>query len=193
MPTTLSFAPLDGAESIAYTILVHLAAVLAPVGGAVTAIVLCTLALRLALLPFTLRSAGAVLLQAPFLFVLGRLFFATQISGHSNLLLQNTILGVPLGAHLLTAGPAGLPVFGALAVVLLLLAAWSAWRAGRSLALTDQPAGRLVGVFSRVVPFASVLSLVFVPLAAGVYLAAGYACGNLEATLRTRRLARRRE
>jgi hypothetical protein len=193
MPITLSFAPLDGAEGIAYTILIHLASVLSPVGGATTAIVLCTLLLRLALLRFTLRSPQAALLQLPFLFVLGRLFFATQISGHGNLLLHNTILGVPLGAHLLSAGWAALPVFGVLALVLVLLAGWSAWRAGRNLAAADQPASALVGVFARLLPFASVFSVVFVPLAAGVYVATSFACGNVEATLRARRLARQRK
>jgi YidC/Oxa1 family membrane protein insertase len=55
----MSFAPIDGLESVAYIVITHVASALSVVGGATTAIILCTVAIRLALLPLTLRSVRA--------------------------------------------------------------------------------------------------------------------------------------
>jgi YidC/Oxa1 family membrane protein insertase len=52
----LSIPLLDGAVAVAYPFIAHAASALTPIGGAAAAIVLCTAALRLLLLPLTLAA-----------------------------------------------------------------------------------------------------------------------------------------
>jgi len=52
----LSIPLLDGAVAVAYPFIAHAASALTPIGGATAAIVLCTAALRLLLLPLTLAA-----------------------------------------------------------------------------------------------------------------------------------------
>jgi YidC/Oxa1 family membrane protein insertase len=52
----MSIPLLDGAVAVAYPLIAHVAAALGPVGGAAAAIVLCTVALRLLLLPLTMAA-----------------------------------------------------------------------------------------------------------------------------------------
>jgi len=52
----LSIPLLDGAVAVAYPFIAHVASALTPIGGAAAAIVLCTAALRLLLLPLTLAA-----------------------------------------------------------------------------------------------------------------------------------------
>ncbi|GAA3217876.1 YidC/Oxa1 family membrane protein insertase [Actinocorallia longicatena] len=103
-----------------------------------------------------------MLAQAPFAWVVYRVFTATVIAGQANALLVHTFLTVPLGqswiAVLGTAGvfsPASalfLVLFGLLAVI--------AWVNARSV---PHPLMRLL-------PFGTVVFAAFVPLAAAVYL-----------------------
>ena len=52
----MSIPLLDGAVAVAYPFIAHVASALTPIGGAAAAIVLCTAALRLLLLPLTLAA-----------------------------------------------------------------------------------------------------------------------------------------
>ena len=116
------------------------------------------------------------LLQVPFFTVVYRLFLAGTVDGGPNVLLQQHLLGAPLGGHWLTgAGPwsgQGL-VFGAL-FGLLVLVAWLSIRAARRWAAPPGPAVSqqtgVTGALLRVLPFATVVVAAIVPLAAGLYL-----------------------
>ncbi|GAB3944914.1 hypothetical protein GCM10027614_35850 [Micromonospora vulcania] len=140
------------------------------------------------------RSAGAnpvagclpVLLQAPFLLVMYRLFSTTE--GGTGLL-QERLGGVPLGHHLGDglAGAAG-PLFAALLAVLLLLAWWSSRRARRASTLTGTVAGTTTegpgaAALARLLPllpFTTVLVALVLPLAAVIYLVTTTAWSALE-------------
>jgi YidC/Oxa1 family membrane protein insertase len=178
--------------------------------AAALAIVACTVAVRLALLPLSVRAArgaksrtallpqlkeitdrhrddperlnreiaalqaesGSVfagclplLAQLPFFWVMYRLFSTAVVAGQSNQLLSGTLFGAPLGLHwpLLTATP----VYLGLAVLLALVAYFSVrWQARSADA---QPSG-LVGQLSRVLPYGTLVTAAFIPLAAGLYL-----------------------
>ena len=116
------------------------------------------------------------LLQIPFVTVVYRLFLSGTVGGSPNVLLQQRLLGAPLGSHWLTgAGPwtsQGL-VFAAL-FGLLVLVAWLSTRAARRWAGTPGPAATqhtgVMGALLRVLPFATVVVAAIVPLAAGLYL-----------------------
>jgi len=116
------------------------------------------------------------LLQIPFFTVVYRLFLFGTVGGSANALLQQRLLGAPLGSHWLTgAGPwssQGL-VFAAL-FGLLILVAWLSIRAARRWAGAAGPAPAqqtgVMGALLRVLPFATVAVAAIVPLAAGLYL-----------------------
>ncbi|WP_116948421.1 membrane protein insertase YidC [Jiangella endophytica] len=133
---------------------------------------------------------GASLAQLPFFMVLYRLFSAPTLNGGANALFTHTLLGVPLSDSWLAAIgsgiiPAELLVFGALFVLLTLVAWWSSRLAARSaaqLAATSaagRSAGRpgapieveaLMARLGRILPFGTVVAAAFLPLAAGLYL-----------------------
>lgn len=116
------------------------------------------------------------LLQIPFFTVVYRLFLSGTVGGSPNALLQQRLLGAPLGGHWLTgAGPwsgQGL-VFAAL-FGLLVLVAWLSTRAARRWAGPAGPAPAqqtgATGALLRVLPFATAAVAAIVPLAAGLYL-----------------------
>jgi YidC/Oxa1 family membrane protein insertase len=116
------------------------------------------------------------LLQIPFFTVVYRLFLSGTVGGSPNVLLQQRLLGAPLGSHWLTgAGPwsgHGL-VFAAL-FGLLVLVAWLSTRAARRWAGTAGPPATqqtgVMGALLRVLPFATVVVAAIVPLAGGLYL-----------------------
>ncbi|RLP94259.1 protein translocase component YidC [Micromonospora sp. BL4] len=140
------------------------------------------------------RSAGAnpiagclpLLLQAPFLLVLYRLF--TTSEGGTGLL-QEQLAGVPLGHHLGDglAGAAG-PLFAVLLAVLLVLAWWSSRRARRASAAvgtvagtpTEGPGAATLGRLLPLLPFTTVLVALVLPLAAVIYLVTTTAWSALE-------------
>ena len=165
----MSIPLLDGAVAVAYPLVAHAAAALTPVGGAAAAIVLCTAALRLALLPLTAaavrgeRSGAALagclpsLVQAPFFMIAYRMFTVPGLPGK--------VFGVPLATRLVGGGYplAFLPVIAALLVL-----GWLSARRMRRVALATgraQPTGAVA-----LVPYLSVTSVLVVPLAAALYL-----------------------
>lgn len=167
----------------AYTIVFNIAAALSGLGGAATAIAVCTLAVRLLLLPLTVRAVraqrgGALfgLLQAPVFFVLYRLFYAPRIAGHPNALLSQALFGVRLGARFPAGGGSHLLVFGVLFAALGLLGWWFSRWSRRVARATGTPAGWLV----RLAPYATVAVAAYVPLAAGIYLVTTRAVSAVE-------------
>ena len=100
---------------------------------------------------------GPALAQAPVLAIVYGLFVRASIDGHANALLAATLLNVPLGAHLLTGGAAGVAIFA----VLLLVIAASALVTRRMTTAT----GWLSWLPLIAVPFAAI-----VPLAAALYI-----------------------
>ncbi|CCH21070.1 YidC/Oxa1 family membrane protein insertase [Micromonospora lupini] len=140
------------------------------------------------------RSGGAnpiagclpLLIQAPFLLVLYRLF-ATDEGGTG--LLDEQLAGVPLGHHVTDglAGAAG-PLFVVLLALLLALAWWSSRRARRAQAAvgtvagtpTEGPGAATLGRLLPLLPFTTVLVALVLPLAAVIYLVTTTAWSALE-------------
>jgi YidC/Oxa1 family membrane protein insertase len=203
-------APVAGA----YHLLTSLVAALEPLTGAyaaVVAIVLCTLAVRLLLVPLSVRAhrgltaraelmpqlkqltdkhrdqperlqreiaklqaesgtslfAGflPMLAQLPFFWLMYTLFSRAMVAGESNQLISGSLLGAPLGSHwpILTGTPAYLVIAVLLAVV--------AWFSARlQLRQLDPSATTLSRRIAQVLPFGTLLTAAFVPLAAGLYL-----------------------
>lgn len=116
-----------------------------------------------------------LLLQAPVVSLVYALFIHTEINGHANTLLDETVGGVSLGTSFVTAvgegmWPGGLvfiALFGVIAVT-----AWLSRRTALRLALpTTTGPTALLGVLSWL-PFLTVVFAAVVPLAATLYLAA---------------------
>ena len=117
----------------------------------------------------TTPAAGCLpmLVQAPFLLVWYRVFTVPRIPDHTNTLLARRFLGAPLTAHLLSVSGGQLVAFAPLLLAIAGLALLAVRRAGRVAAVTGSPAP--TGP-SRLLPFASLLSAVVLPLAAVLYL-----------------------
>jgi YidC/Oxa1 family membrane protein insertase len=130
-----------------------------------------------------------MLAQWPVLSVMTLLFRSASIGGAPNLLLSHDLFGAPLGSHWLGgAGP--LSTAGAVFAVLFLLLAGIGWvsarmaprpaapgtaaspagpSAGRAGQAADQ-ASRVTAALGRLMPYATVVLALFLPLAAGLYL-----------------------
>jgi YidC/Oxa1 family membrane protein insertase len=172
----VSIPVLAAAVCAAHPVVWHLATALAPVGGAATTIVLCTAVLRALLVPLAVAAARArrkeaanplagvlpMLFQVPFFLVAYRLFLSGTVAGHANALLHSNLFGVELSTRLLGAGHplVFLPFLALLAVL-----AWVAVRRTRRLAGADAPRGVLA-----LLPFGTVVTAAFVPLAGVLYL-----------------------
>jgi YidC/Oxa1 family membrane protein insertase len=226
----MSIPLIDDAVSAVYPFVAGLAGSLHSVGGAAAAIVLCTVLLRLLLLPLTLaavrgeraraalapqvaalrdrhrsdptrlatelstlyRSAGTspfagflpLLLQSPAFIVWYRIFTAPVIGGHANALLGYRFLGATLSARLFAHPLAFVPLL----VLLAALGVVAVRRARRVAALTGTPAPR--GVWT-LLPFASLLGTLVMPLAAVVYLVATLSWTAVENVLLRRGLPAR--
>ncbi|GAA0395542.1 protein translocase component YidC [Acrocarpospora corrugata] len=127
---------------------------------------------------------GSALAQSPFFLVMYRLFVSATIAGHSNLLLAQSALGVPLGEHF-SAALAHSGVFGAPALIfvaLFALLALVAWQSTRL--VPDMPEVPMSGVL-KLLPYGSVIAAGFLPLAAGIYLLISTAWTTAERSLRT--------
>jgi YidC/Oxa1 family membrane protein insertase len=225
----MSVPLLDTAVATVYPLVAKLAATLQPIGGAATAIVVCTAVVRLLLLPLTraavrgersraalaprvralqrrfhqdparlraelaklYRDAGVsplagflpLLLQAPAFMACYRIFTAAQVAGRPNDLLAQRFLGAALSTRLFGGGH--LLVFLPLLLALGLLAALSLRRARQVAAATDAPAPR--GAFA-LLPFASPVSALLMPLAAVLYLVTTLAWTAVENVLLRRGL-----
>ncbi|QNE17365.1 YidC/Oxa1 family membrane protein insertase [Kribbella qitaiheensis] len=208
MPSFLD-VPVSGAYHLVHWIAQTFEPLTGPYSAAL-AIVLCTVAVRLALLPLSVRAArGAksrtallpqlkelsdkhknnperlnrevaalqaesgslfagclpLLAQLPFFWVLYSLFSTAVVAGQPNQLLTGTLFGAPLGLHwpLLTSTPVYLGLAVLLAVVAYCSAHWQSRKA------ENQPDG-LVGQLTRVLPYGTLVTAAFIPLAAGLYL-----------------------
>lgn len=108
-----------------------------------------------------LGSIGTGLLQLPVLWVVYRLCSASTIGGHANELLGSALFGAPMAARWLQVpfGSGTVVVIGLLVVALL-----TAWWSSRRLRREGTPA------VLRLLPFATVLALPVLPLAAGIYV-----------------------
>jgi len=114
-----------------------------------------------------LRGFLPMLVQIPIFAGLYRLFVSPTIGGHANALLHQTLFGVPLGAHLFSVSGPQLLVFAGLVALLAALG----YASSRLLRPTGaRPSGAL-GMVMRVVPYAPMLTMLFVPLAATLYVA----------------------
>jgi YidC/Oxa1 family membrane protein insertase len=118
------------------------------------------------------------LAQLPVLLVIYRLFAARSIAGHPNALLGHTLVGVPLGSHLHDTFAAGhialahVAVFIALIAVVAAIARWSSAQVKAAAENTPAAAeSQTVGRLARWLPYTSVATVAFVPLATGLYLA----------------------
>lgn len=209
MPSFLE-APVAGA----YHLLTSLVSALQPLTGAyaaVIAIVLCTLLVRLCLVPLSVRAhrgmqaraalmpqykqlsekhrgdperlqreltklqaetgtsvfAGflPLLAQMPFFWLMYTLFSRAVVAGESNQLISGSLLGAPLGTHwpILT----GTPAYMVIAVLLCVVAFFSARLQLRQL---DPSATTLSRRIAQLLPYGTLLTAAFVPLAAGLYL-----------------------
>lgn len=204
----------DVPVSGAYHLVTWLVTAIEPLAGqyaAALAIVVCTIAVRLLLLPLTLaafrgeRSRTALLpqireiterhrddpervrreiadlqaesgttilagclpmlAQLPFFWVLYTLFSTAIVAGQANQLLAGTVLGAPLGIHwpLFAATPAYLGIAVLLAVV-------AYFSSRRQLRLLDESAPAMSRRLARILPFTTLATAAFIPLAAGLYL-----------------------
>ncbi|QIG41230.1 membrane protein insertase YidC [Microbacterium sp. 4R-513] len=120
-----------------------------------------------------------VLAQAPVVGVLYALFLHTVIAGHPNALLDETLLGVPLGTSLAgVIGEGTLDLPTALVCGAVVLAIACVGELTRRLLRMPQPAREVdspvppipAGLLG-ILQFATAVVAVFVPLAAGLYLA----------------------
>lgn len=125
-------------------------------------------------------AAGCLptLLQLPVLGVVYRLFSTPQIAGQANALLHHTFSGVPLTAHLATAG-GGIWLFGVLIAVALVVA-WLIMRQTRAsmaapgAAVPTAPRqAEVTATMNRILPmmsFGTVAAIAVLPLATSLYL-----------------------
>ncbi|GIG61347.1 protein translocase component YidC [Longispora fulva] len=113
-----------------------------------------------------LRGCLPMLVQIPVFMGLYQLFVSPRVGGHPNTLLEKTLFGVPLGTHLTTATGPHVLVFAAL-IALLVAVGFASSRLLRPAG--PRPTG-VVGALSRVMPYASVVTALFLPLAASLYL-----------------------
>lgn len=112
-----------------------------------------------------------MLVQLPIFSVMYRLFLSPTVGGHPNQLLTHTLLGTPLSTVFITS-----PSIAAVCLFALMagVATWSAMR------LTGPK-------FLRVLPYATIVFAMFVPLAAGLYLLTTTAWTAVERALLLRR------
>lgn len=112
------------------------------------------------------RSFLPMLVQAPFFAGLYRVFTAPTLGGHTNALLQHTLFGVPLSAHLYAVPASHLLVFAVLLGILAVLG----FASSRLLRPAGpRPPGAL-GTITLVAPFAPMVAVVFLPLAGSLFL-----------------------
>ncbi|WP_438354013.1 YidC/Oxa1 family membrane protein insertase [Microbacterium sp. CJ88] len=119
-----------------------------------------------------------LLAQAPIIGLLYAVFLHPTIAGHPNTLLEETLLGVPLGSGLvpsLTSGaldPAAFLVIGTLVVLIAAVGELTRrlFRPATPLVPEGAPAGMPMAGMLGMLQFATAAVALFVPLAAGLYL-----------------------
>ncbi|WP_285726140.1 YidC/Oxa1 family membrane protein insertase [Psychromicrobium xiongbiense] len=141
---------------------------------------------------------GPAILQAPVLITVYGLFVLTSIGGHANALLDASLAGVPLGqslVHLLSTGPVfpGVIIYGVMLAVIVAVAEYNRRRMIRLSRSASATTGSLA-TMTRIMPWLSYVSAVtaiFVPLAAGLYLATTTLWTAIERAVLHRRLSLR--
>ena len=121
-----------------------------------------------------------LLAQWPVFSVLYLLFRSPTVAGGPNSLLSRDLFGVPLGAHWLSGGGAGVATAGLHAAVfpavlaILALICWLSVRVARQMtagpAVAASGTGGAAGLLVKVLPYITVVIAAFAPLAAAVYL-----------------------
>ncbi len=115
-----------------------------------------------------------VLAQAPVVGLLYAVFLHAQVGGHANALLAQTLSGVPLGTSLLAAVTGGTADAGTLLLlgVVVAVIAGAGELTRRFLRPAQDPAAPAwTGWIVTALPFTTAVVALFVPLAAGLYLA----------------------
>lgn len=112
-----------------------------------------------------------MLIQLPIFSVMYRLFLSPTVAGQPNQLLTHTLFGTPLGTVFISS-----PTIAAVCLFAL-MAAVATWTAIR---MTGPK-------YLRILPYASIVFAMFVPLAAGLYLLTTTAWTAAERALLTRR------
>jgi YidC/Oxa1 family membrane protein insertase len=105
------------------------------------------------------RGCLPILAQIPVFAALYQVFVSPTIGGQANVLLQQTLFGVPLGAHLASAGGPHVFVFGAM-IGLLALIAYLSTRLLHAKGLVAHAVPYLIPVFATILPLAASLYLV---------------------------------
>jgi len=125
------------------------------------------------------------LAQAPVLTLVYALFTSTTIDGHANTLLNATLLGAPLGRHLIWAvgGALTTDLVAVCLIVVIALIAWLSRRASRRIALPVEPSQQRIAEVLSFAPFLTVVFASIVPLAAALYLAVSTAWTLVERQL----------
>jgi len=137
-----------------------------------------------------LAGLWPILVQWPFLSVMYLLFRSPSVAGGQNHLLTHSLLGVPLGAHVLSGtgvlsaqGAVFLGVFAVLAAL-----CWLSARVARRMAPTPSaPAAGGMRLIGSALPYVTVVFAAFLPLAAALYLLTTTAWTTAERWLFTRR------
>ncbi|MFL2001277.1 YidC/Oxa1 family membrane protein insertase [Microbacterium sp. A1-JK] len=115
-----------------------------------------------------------VLIQAPVVGVLYTLFLHTTIAGHPNALLDETLLGVPLGSTLLGSlsrgDTAGVLVCAAIVVVIAVVGEITRRAFRMTPVAGDLAMPAIAGGLIGALQFVTAVVAAFVPLAAGLYL-----------------------
>jgi YidC/Oxa1 family membrane protein insertase len=115
-----------------------------------------------------------VLAQAPVVGLLYAVFLHAQVGGHANALLAQTLSGVPLGTSLLaavTGGTADAMTLTLLGVVVAVIAGAGELTRRFLRPPQDPAAPAWSGWIVAALPFTTAIVALFVPLAAGLYLA----------------------
>jgi YidC/Oxa1 family membrane protein insertase len=115
-----------------------------------------------------------VLAQAPVVGLLYAVFLHAQVGGHANALLAQTLSGVPLGTSLLaavTGGTADARTLLLLGVVVAVIAGAGELTRRFLRPAQDPAAPAWTGWIVTTLPFTTAVVALFVPLAAGLYLA----------------------
>ncbi|MDQ1646293.1 MAG: YidC/Oxa1 family rane protein insertase [Cryptosporangiaceae bacterium] len=108
-----------------------------------------------------------ILLQIPLVAGMYQAVVLPVVHGHASLVAHHSLFGAALGGHLLTLGAAQLPVFVALLALILMVGVVSS----RVLRPSGPRPTGIVGLASRIAPYAPAATALFLPVAGLLYLA----------------------
>jgi YidC/Oxa1 family membrane protein insertase len=108
-----------------------------------------------------------ILLQIPLVAGMYQAVVLPVVRGHASLVAHHALFGAALGGHLLALGAAQLPVFVALLVLILMVGVVSS----RVLRPSGPRPTGIMGLASRIAPYAPAVTALFLPVAGLLYLA----------------------